>query len=125
MAFRQLIASLLLFTFLAQSCDRFLIMAGFYANQAFIAKNLCENRDRPNMRCCGKCILRKKLAQQEKGDNQNPEKKSETNVEILSSRSFFPELTILRHPTIIAYPEFLSGSTVDRAYDFFHPPCLA
>jgi len=125
MIFRRLIASLLLFTFLAQACDRLMIIAGFYANQSYIAQNLCENRSRPNMRCCGKCVLRKKLAQQENGNKESPEKKSETNVEVLSSRSFFPELSIIPNSTFTFYPEFLPGQTVDRASDFFHPPCLS
>jgi hypothetical protein len=33
----------------------------FNYNRADIAKNLCENRDNPQMRCCGKCYLKKQL----------------------------------------------------------------
>lgn len=123
MIFRRLIASLLLFAFLAQACDRMLIIADFYANQSYIAQNLCENRDKPTMHCCGKCVLRKKLAQQENENKDTPDKKTEASIVVLSSKSFFPELTILRHSIFTEYPEYLPGPTSDRPADFFHPPC--
>ncbi|MBL7753239.1 MAG: hypothetical protein JNM44_02085 [Chitinophagaceae bacterium] len=30
-------------------------------NQAYIAANLCENRSKPEMNCCGRCVLKKDL----------------------------------------------------------------
>lgn len=44
---------------------------GFEANQNYIAKELCINRDKPEMHCNGKCYLMKKLKQaQEKEQKQ-------------------------------------------------------
>lgn len=43
-------------------------------NKNFIASNLCENRLRPEMKCHGKCYLKKKLAKSSEGQesqNQN------------------------------------------------------
>lgn len=42
------------------------VVLHYYINKAYIAKNLCENRSRPMLHCDGKCVLAKKLAAQEK-----------------------------------------------------------
>lgn len=34
----------------------------YYMNQDYIAKNLCENIDKPVLKCNGKCYLAKELA---------------------------------------------------------------
>ena len=51
-----------------QTSNQAVIYAAFYVNQDYIAKNLCENRDKPQMHCCGKCCLKKQLAKQAKED---------------------------------------------------------
>jgi hypothetical protein len=38
-------------------------------NQTFIAENLCENRNKPQMHCNGKCYLFKKMKQAEEEEN--------------------------------------------------------
>lgn len=38
-------------------------------NQTFIAKTLCENRDKPQMHCNGKCYLYKQLKKAEEAEN--------------------------------------------------------
>ncbi len=37
------------------------ITADFIIRQDYIAKTLCENRDKPDMHCNGKCVLMQKL----------------------------------------------------------------
>ncbi|MFY0252335.1 hypothetical protein ACDQ55_00125 [Chitinophaga sp. 30R24] len=49
----------------------------FEVNQSYIAKELCENRSKPQMHCNGRCHLRKELdrdAQQEKNNNNGKDK---------------------------------------------------
>lgn len=38
------------------------VVGYWLANRAYISSTLCENRDRPEMHCDGKCYLKKKLA---------------------------------------------------------------
>lgn len=46
----------------------------YNANREYIARVLCENRDRPQLHCDGKCYLAKKLkAQQDKQDKETTE----------------------------------------------------
>ncbi|WP_310590646.1 hypothetical protein [Dyadobacter koreensis] len=46
-------------------------IAYFHLNREYIAKVLCENRQRPELKCNGQCYLAKKLKQQE--DNKDKE----------------------------------------------------
>ncbi|MGZ3884929.1 MAG: hypothetical protein ACXVP0_01360 [Bacteroidia bacterium] len=54
-----------------------IILLSYQMNKEYIAKNLCENRDKPDMDCCGKCVVKKELdkdTQQSKGPNFSKEK---------------------------------------------------
>lgn len=56
-------------------------IAYFKLNRKYIAKVLCENRNRPQIHCNGKCYLAKKLKQQqEKQDKETSEKVHNTPV---------------------------------------------
>ncbi|MNL08946.1 hypothetical protein D3C87_1296900 [compost metagenome] len=62
---------LLLFSLLTANCSNLFVYLGFEANQNYIAKELCINRDKPELHCNGKCYLMKKLKQaQEKEQKQ-------------------------------------------------------
>lgn len=65
---KQVIAIVAFVGILFQTFSSLTVYTAFYLNQNYIAKNLCENRDKPMKKCCGKCYLKKKLAQQQKQD---------------------------------------------------------
>jgi hypothetical protein len=56
---------------LTQSFSKWLMVAGYTINKDFIAKNLCENRDKPKLLCNGKCQLAKKMAAEESSPNSS------------------------------------------------------
>jgi hypothetical protein len=86
---KQVTSALLLLVFLLQTFSRTAIVVDFYANQSYIAKNLCENRDKPKMKCCGKCQLSKRLKQEDKKDQENPDRKIDTRFEIIQQETDF------------------------------------
>lgn len=50
-------------------------IAYYHVNKDYIARVLCENRDKPQLHCDGKCYLAKKLkAQQDKQDKETAER---------------------------------------------------
>jgi hypothetical protein len=67
---RSLIAYLLIVTMLVANSTRFIIYAGFKLNQGYISSVLCENRDKPVLKCNGKCYLTKKLKQAEEKEKK-------------------------------------------------------
>ncbi len=118
---KQFIAFLFLIAFATQTFGQAITVANFYLNQNYIAKNLCINRDKPQMKCCGKCQLSKKLNQQEKQDQQSPERKDSKN-QVLSSKSFFPDFIAIISSSTISFKgyRYFDGSKLPLCV--FHPP---
>lgn len=119
---RKCTAFFLLLAFAASTFSRAVIVVDFYANQDYIAKNLCENRDKPMLHCCGRCLLRKRLANQDKQDKNNPERET-NNKEVLffqeaSRAAYTPVFTT----AVTAYRTFDDGAPIDQAVGIFHPP---
>ena len=55
----------------------------YIINYDYISKVLCENKDKPSLKCCGKCHLKKELAKASEGDKPNStDKKNNTKQEI-------------------------------------------
>lgn len=79
---RQCITVFLMLIWCTQMFSRYVVMAEFYINQSFIAANLCENRDKPQLNCNGKCQLSKRLKAEQRKDAENPERKAENKSEI-------------------------------------------
>jgi hypothetical protein len=104
----------------------------FYLNQKEIAAIECENKDRPEMNCNGKCYLAKQL---EKSDNELADKKEkqEHSISILKlvETSVFVENWKLKFEV----PAFNTEKELASYYysssynlllksDIFHPPTI-
>lgn len=44
----------------------------YMINYDYIVTRLCENKDKPEMQCNGKCYLTKQLAKEAAGEEENP-----------------------------------------------------
>jgi hypothetical protein len=98
------------------------VVLDYYTNSAAFAKN-CVNKAKPKMHCNGKCQMMKKMQEEEKENQQLPERKFENKMEVLSSKSFFnnsPTLFSVIVPKAIAVEKKVL--TKDISYAFFHPP---
>ena len=73
---RRLIAITLLFALMSSNLSTLFVYAEFKANLKYITAYLCENRDKPQLNCAGKCYLEKKLKEAEEN-----EKKQENNAQ--------------------------------------------
>ena len=123
---RKFITLVLLVAFAMQTFSRVVIVFGFYANQKTIAATLCENKDKPVLKCEGKCLLAKKLQAAEKKDQQHPEQKTENKPEDLSSRSFYSVLSGSMITDIArVYEKGPFGKPIHRSFTVFHPPIAA
>jgi hypothetical protein len=122
--YKHLTALFFLAAFLAQTFNRAFVIADYYTNTTKYAKN-CENKEKPQLKCHGKCQMTKKLQEQDKQDEENPERKAENKSEVLlSSISFFaaltiPSLKLVSTKKLNAYP---NGKPIDRHVEVFHPP---
>jgi len=118
--FAKLIASLLLLAIMLQMLNRALVYVDYYTNTAaYFAK--CENKGRPAMRCNGKCQVMKKLAENEKEEQQHPERRMGFD-ELINAPMPVTSHTIQYH--ILAYTYQLQNDrrTVAMPRSCFHPP---
>lgn len=107
---------------LLQTCGSVVIVLNFYLNRAYIAQNLCENKSKPQLNCCGKCQLNKKLQQQENKDQQNNNRREENRSEAFVP-AFYSIVIFYPAATAIAWHLPASiGTPVDMPAGYFHPP---
>lgn len=124
--YKYLAALIFLAAFLTQTFSKAFVFADYYTNTAAYAKK-CINKTKPALKCHGKCQMMKKLAQEEKQDEENPERKAESKNEVLlSSKSFFavvtlPATELVSSVKLISHPD---GKSTDRYCEIFHPPQL-
>jgi len=120
--FKYLVVIFLSVSLLVQTFSKFIIMADYQLNRAYIAKNLCENRNKPWLHCNGKCQMMKKMRQEEKKDEDNPSRKTEAGYELYSCNPLVQ--IVFKAPTITpcANGHIIASSPVDRTFKIFHPP---
>ena len=106
---------------MAQSFDKVLIVADYFARTSAYAKN-CENKKKPQMRCQGKCQMMKKLEQQEKDNQSYPERKMENKQEVLACESIqqsdFSALSI----STLLFVDPVIGKVIDISSTLLRPP---
>lgn len=81
--FKRFTCFILLITLLLAQFSRVFVYAGFELNEQYIATVLCENKDKPQLHCNGKCYLAKKLKQaeeKEKKQERDAQKKNAQDV---------------------------------------------
>lgn len=109
---------------LNQSLNRVWIWVSFQMNRDYIAAYLCENKDRPEMKCGGKCYLMKQMAAAEQQDAEIPPLKHHfevtffvpaSAVDIQLEKLFDSTLSILFFPHVI-------GVVADSSNSIDHPP---
>jgi hypothetical protein len=117
---------LLMFIFSFQSFYSAGFTAWFYFNRTSIAQKLCINKAKPEMKCNGKCYLKKKLKEAEsKNEEQSPQQIKEwVSIApfIISSNSFqFNPAT----QSYIFIPQMENEYNSHIHFAIFHPPILS
>ena len=116
----HIIVALILF----QSMSKTVIVVDFLINQAEIARELCENRDKPQMECNGKCHLKKELEKEEKREQKNLKISAQEIVWFTELFSFQ-----VNEPVVFATDErqhfsYSSFESYDLTHNIFHPPII-
>jgi hypothetical protein len=100
-------------------------VAYYRVNQDYIAKNLCENRDKPMLDCNGQCYLAKQLkAAEEKEQKSNSERLEKMPEVVLAFQSIQPIFSSLFIQIPVAEDHFATPTFVlsNDPKGFFHPP---
>lgn len=119
--FRQLTAFIIFLSLLVQTLNGPFVLMDYYANSAAFAKN-CINKARPKMHCNGKCQAMRKMQEEEKKEQQLPERKFENKIEVLSSKSSYCSVEVpVSIIKKISSPQ-INSFAVSISLDIFHPP---
>jgi uncharacterized protein YlzI (FlbEa/FlbD family) len=111
----------------------FFWQVNFYINQQEITRLECENKDKPLMKCNGKCYLAKQLqkAEDELNEKKSKQEQSKNTIKLMEGSAFIAPQKIafssnfsfqIETTNFVSYSKnLLAGAT----YPIFHPPCLA
>lgn len=124
---KRLTAIVLCLCLFVQCTAQIAVLGLFELNKRYIAANLCENRAKPQLNCCGKCYLGKQLnkAGEDETPNGNPPVKTVKTEVPPCIMPFQPQ------PAVLAFEAPVEGSRTpvigqfhDRlcAAAIFHPP---
>lgn len=120
--FKQLISLVFLAAFATQTFQKSFIVFDYFTNTGKYAKN-CENKIMPAMHCNGKCQMVKKLKQEDKKDEQNPERKAENKNEFVkSSELFYPASGFSPSDLQIKFPSISFSKAVKMPRSLLRPP---
>ena len=122
---KKLLSILLLLSLAYQCLGCLGVFAWYTANRQWIAAELCENRDQPQLHCNGQCVLMKKLKTLEDQPDSSKDtgrlSKAEAPAFILPDVPlfFFPVLPVGNPPLTDSenYPSLPQPAN-------FRPPCL-
>jgi hypothetical protein len=119
---KQVTAFLFFVAFIGQSFNKPFIVMDYYANNAAYLK-ACVNKAKPKMNCKGKCQMMKKLQEEEKKEQQLPDRNPDTKTEIFCKDNF--SFHIETPSVLISSIDFSfekNAALSSMTYSIFHPP---
>ena len=118
---KKLTSYLLLLVYLLVSFNFFLPVVAYNINLKFIAEELCENKDKPEMMCNGKCYLGKQM------EKQTGTETDSDNKIVLTNTYEMPHLLVRTNKSLNNFPRLMSYSAfyqfpTDLFADVHTPP---
>ena len=111
-------------SFLLQSFAYLVIFADYQINKRYIAKVECENRNRPELKCEGKCQLCKKMKAEENKDTKGiPSTKSVKQIVLFSIKNSLFKIGNSDLPIQKTYC-YIAGISSLHKLAIFHPPLV-
>jgi hypothetical protein len=119
---KRVLPVILTMSFLLQSFTYLVIFADYQINKDYISKNLCENRDKPEMKCNGKCQLCKKLKAEDKKENKGlPTQKNVKQIVLFSIKKSKYNFSLPGLSSANSYTYTACISSLHKIA-VFHPP---
>ncbi len=109
--------------FLVQIMSSSLIVLNYEVNTSYIIENFCENTDKPEMHCDGKCHLSKQIQEDTEQKSEAPATESEVMTFVLSiEETAVFEFDFLESGLAQANSLYLEGDYSNHLQSIFHPP---
>ena len=91
-------------------------------NKKEITSKYCINKDKPQMHCCGKCMLKKKLAEEDEQQKLPVFPDIKTDVSLVQENNFVYKVYLVSYCPVHTLNKL---STQFESKVIFHPPALA
>ncbi len=119
---RYLTTIVLMICMLGTTFGSYIIMMDYTLNKKYISANLCENKERPRVKCEGRCYLCKKINNENKKDAGIPGHRANFKFETpVMSKPGCPSLSasFIKLP---GRPHYQDKTCSLSGPSFFHPP---
>ncbi len=118
---KNAVSILVLFSFLVVNMSKSIILINYQLNKTEITAKYCVNKDKPQMHCCGKCLLKKKLAEQEAQQSFPvfPDIKTDIQLSVVSSQL---SVNFSDNSGVSIVPANNTLHSLFEGTDIFHPP---
>ncbi len=94
----------------------------YWMNRDYIAAELCENKDRPELECNGKCHLKKEIESQSEDQNEGQEVSTRLMVEFFEPESVFELRNFVVNGSTLHFPKATGVALCGYLSSVFHPP---
>ena|ERR1700758_1899965 len=112
---------LLSFSILILTSGKTLVLINYAINKDYISKNLCVNKNKPKMKCNGKCHLMKELQKEEKKEQSPFGMKEKVEVQLFNS-SCGVSTSVLSFVKINHASYYKRNYLSQTSGSIFHPP---
>ncbi|MBP9152453.1 MAG: hypothetical protein KBF73_09240 [Flavobacteriales bacterium] len=115
--------SLLIVGLLVQVMSASLILFNYEVNTASIIEKFCENKDKPELHCDGKCHLAKQIQADSEQKSETPASESELMTFVLTiQKTTAFEFKFFRSDIAQANSLYIEGNYSNQLQSIFHPP---
>jgi hypothetical protein len=122
--FRAALSIILLIAFAIQTFHRGGIVVSYYLNKDAYSKD-CVNKAKPVLKCNGKCQMAKKILEEQKKDEQAPERKLENKFQVIWLKSNFLSYSAKDNDLFRTFTAYLESPVpLVPVLAIFHPPRL-
>lgn len=117
---RRILSFALLFAYVSAVLSALSPLVYYFANQDYIAQNLCENDTPINQECQGMCYLNNQLSEAAEKENHEMSVELEKFPELLNKRSFCVKSQ--SYHTTESFSNLSNLYVSEWIHDVFHPP---
>jgi len=104
-----------------QANVRWLLSTAYQVNKAYVAQNLCENRKLGDIKCEGKCFLKKQTKKAEERQQKEKQQGKEKYELYSSVETMLPEMPVM-FLSQVHRDVFEERSGKSLVHGIFHPP---
>jgi hypothetical protein len=111
-----------LFSFITVNFSKLFIVCYYELNKKQLTEQYCINKDKPEMHCCAKCLLKKKLAADDEKQKSPALPDIKNDIQLFGSPVSIHINNSMRNSISIKSP-YLRTLQLGVDVPIFHPPC--